>query len=140
MPGFLDQIVDKERQLLRAKGQRHPVDERRKFPRLVSTKKAAPIISAEIVSSIPAPTPAEVAVTIVPPPMSEPVLVRMPEAAAEPAERLQTVGLHKVPTSLVDALKAEAKRRSVNGKKVSLTEVALQCIRVGLSELMKIAV
>ena len=113
MPGMLYQVMNRERALLKAQGRTHVADGAPK-PRLV-------------LKEIPHKMPA------VPEAVPEVVPVAAPELP--PGEKLQTVGLHNVPSRIVDALKAEAKRRSVKGQKVTMTEVALLCFQVGLAEL-----
>jgi len=117
MPGMLYQVVNRERKLLEAQGRKHAADLAKKNkPRLV-------------LKEIPRTMPAAPEAVLAPAPMP------VPEQPA--GDKLQTVGLHNVPSSLVDALKAEAKRRSVKGKRVTMTEVALDCFQIGLAELSK---
>lgn len=117
MTGMLYQMVNRERALLKHQGRKHPTDAGYKKPKLVLTEK--PALSPTVPVDKPVPAPVEVA------------------SAPVPNREFQTVGLHNVPRSLVDALKAEAARRSSKGVRVPLTAVALDCIEIGLAELSK---
>jgi hypothetical protein len=121
MTGMLYQTVNRERALLKHQGRKHPTDAGYKKPKLVLTEK--PALSPTVPVDKPVPVPVEVA--------------SAPSRAPVSNREFQTVGLHNVPRSLVDALKAEAARRSSKGTRVPLTAVALDCIEIGLAALVK---
>lgn len=108
MPGMLYQVVNRQRALL---------EKQRRAPAAQPVAKPVLRITVKPKEGV-APTPVA--------------------SGEEPAKALpthQTVGLHNVPRELVEALKVEAQRRSSKGKKMTLTDVALHCLRVGLLEL-----
>lgn len=121
MTGMLYQVVNKERALLAKQGRTHSADvgkpQRANRPPLRITVK-----QPEVLTAVP---PVAVA--------ADPT----EKVAVKPSTGLQTVGLHNVPKELVDALKVEAKRRSGHGKRTSMAEIAMHCLRVGLAELQK---
>jgi len=117
MPGMLYQIMNKERKLMEITKLKNELT--RKQAR--KQKHLKPIKTAETET------------------------VEMVETETMETETLpntsprdtQTIGLHKVPISLVDELKAEAKRRSTKGKRVTITDIALDCFQIGLAEMTK---
>lgn len=111
MPGMLYQIINRERQLIEIA--------RRKRE---SEAKPKPKLTLKVTSFVTKKPGVEEVETL-------------PDVISE--TQTQTVGLHNVPTGLVNELKSEAKRRSVKGKRVTLTDVALECFQIGLTELRK---
>lgn len=124
MPGMLYQIMNKERVLLKKAGRGHPDD---------ANEQVKPTKPKLILREIPPRSnfvPNEVPV----------VNKKNIDVVSTQDEKSQTVGLHKVPISVVEALKAEAKRRSINGKKLNMTDISMMCFQIGLKELKKMPI
>ena len=115
MSGMLYQVVNKERALLAKQGRQHATD--------VGTPKPPKAVLRLAVKADPIVIP-------------EVPAIETPKAA-KPVSDFQTVGLHNVPKALVDKLKAEAKRLAGPQQRVSMTDVAVRCLELGLTELHK---